>query len=277
MPASVYFDHLAVGVRTWPEGFRRFAAELGGQWSHGGDAGEFAPCQLLYPRGINVELIAPGSAADGFMHRFIERAGPGPHHITFKVPSLDAALAEISALGIGVLDGHNRHPYWREAFLHPKQCGIGTLLQVVQSDDALVLGLARTPPPDGFPAGPRRPAGRAARSVAWVGLTVESIERARELFTGTLHGAVAEDGRGWLRVTWGPGRDLLVRSGDAAPGGASLWGGCDPGVAHVVFGGDRLTVRQLESGEVPVEPMPFDEATAVPVWLAADVAHHRVP
>ena len=140
MPASVYFDHLAVGVRSWPDGFRRFAAELGGQWSHGGDAGEFAPCQLMYPPGINVELIAPGSAADGFMHRFIDRAGPGPHHITFKVRSLDAALEEISALGIGVLDGHNRHPYWREAFLHPKQCGIGTLLQLVQSDDAQVLG-----------------------------------------------------------------------------------------------------------------------------------------
>jgi Glyoxalase/Bleomycin resistance protein/Dioxygenase superfamily len=275
MPASVYFDHLAVGVRNWPEGFRRFAVDLGGQWSHGGDAGEFAPCQLLYPRGINVELIAPGSAADGFMHRFIERAGPGPHHITFKVPSLDAALAEISALGIGVLDGHNRHPYWREAFLHPKQCGIGTLLQLVQSDDALVLGLARTPPPDSFPAGPE-PARKPARSVAWVGLTVESVDRARELFTGALHGTVAEDGHGWLRITWGPGRDLLVRSCDAVPGGASLWAGRDPGVAHVVFGRDQLTVRQLESGDVLVEPMPFDQATAVPVWLAAGVAADRV-
>lgn len=275
MPASVYFDHLAVGVRSWPDGFRRFAAELGGQWSHGGDAGEFAPCQLMFPPGINVELIAPGSAAGGFMHRFIDRAGPGPHHITFKVGSLDAALEEISALGIGVLDGRNRQPYWREAFLHPKQCGIGTLLQLVQSDDALVLGLARTPPPDGFPAGPG-PAATPARRVAWVGLTVESVGRARELFTGTLHGAVAEDGPGWLRITWGQGRDLLVRSGDALPGGAPLWAGRDPGVAHVVFGGDELTVRQLEAGQVPVRPMPFDEATGVPVWLADGAVADRV-
>jgi catechol 2,3-dioxygenase-like lactoylglutathione lyase family enzyme len=275
MPAPVYFDHLAVGVRNWPEGFRRFATELGGQWSHGGDAGQFAPCQLVYPPGINIELIAPGSAADGFMHRFIDRAGPGPHHITFKVQSLDAALEQIAALGIGVLDGANRHPYWREAFLHPKQCGIGTLLQLVQSDDAVVLGLARTPPPDSFPA-ELGPAGKPARGVTWVGLTVESVDRARELFTGALHGTVAEDGHGWLRVTWGPGRDLLIRSADAVPGGTSLWAGRDPGVAHVVFGGDQLTVRQLASGAVLLEPMPFDEATAVPVWLAADVAADRV-
>jgi catechol 2,3-dioxygenase-like lactoylglutathione lyase family enzyme len=275
MPAPVYFDHLAVGVRNWPEGFRRFATELGGQWSHGGDAGQFAPCQLVYPLGINIELIAPGSAADGFMHRFIDRAGPGPHHITFKVRSLDAALAEISALGIGVLDGANRHPYWREAFLHPKQCGIGTLLQLVQSDDAVVLGVARMPPPDSFPAG-GPPAATPERSVAWVGLTVESLERARELFTGALQGTVAEDGHGWLRITWGPGRDLIVRSADAVPGGTSLWSGRDPGVAHVVFSGGQLTVGQLESGAVLLEPMPFDEATAVPVWLAADVAADRV-
>ncbi|MGD0700830.1 MAG: VOC family protein [Trebonia sp.] len=275
MQASVYFDHLAVGVRSWPDGFRRFAAELGGQWSHGGDAGEFAPCQLMFPPGINVELIAPGSAADGFMHRFIDRAGPGPHHITFKVGSLDAALEEISALGIGVLNGHNRHPYWQEAFLHPKQCGIGTLLQLVQSDDTLVLGLARTPPPDGFPAGPG-PAGMPTRGVAWVGLTVESVDRARELFTGALHGAVTEDGHDWLRITWGRGRDLLIRSGYTVPGGASLWAGRDPGVAHVLFCGGELTVRQLESGDVPVEPMPFDKATTVPVWLAADVTADRL-
>jgi hypothetical protein len=33
-------------------------------------------------------------------------------------------------------------------------------------------------------------------------------------------------------------------------------------------------VRQLETGDDLVEPMPFDEATAVPVWLA-DVAADR--
>jgi catechol 2,3-dioxygenase-like lactoylglutathione lyase family enzyme len=272
MPASVYFDHLAVGVRNWRDGFRRFVGELGGRWSHGGDAGEFAPCQLLYPDGIKVELIAPGSAAGGFMHRFIERSGPGPHHITFKVSSLDAVLDEVSALGIGVLGGRPRHSFWQEAFLHPKQCGIGTLLQLVQSDDEALERVTRTsPPPDSFPAGPQR-AAQPAGGVLWVGLTVESLERARELFTGALRGAVAEHGHGWMRATWGPGRDLLVRSGGAVPGGASLWAGSDPGVGHVVFGRAPLTVGQLESGDAQLGPMPFDAATAVPVWLSADAA-----
>jgi hypothetical protein len=97
----------------------------------------------------------------------------------------------------------------------------------VQSDDAQVLGLARTPPPDSFPAEPR-PSANRPRSVAWVGLTVESLDRARELFTGALEGIVTESGHRWLRITWGHGRDLLVRSGMPSPA-ASL---CGPGATR---------------------------------------------
>lgn len=262
MPGSVIFDHLAVGVRSWDEGFRRFAGQLGGRWSHGGDAGEFAPCQLIFPGGFAVELIAPGSARDGFMHRFLRRSGPGPHHVTFKVPSLDAVLGDLAALGITPLGGRTHLPFWQEAFLHPKQCGIGTLLQVAQSEDAVIRGYA-TPPPGGFPA-----VQEPARSVAWVGLTVESLGRARELFGGVLAGDVTEHDDGWLRMTWGPGRDLLVRTAAAAPGGGALWAGDDPGVAHVMFAPAELTVMQLQAGEPVARQLPFDEATAVPVWLA---------
>jgi Glyoxalase/Bleomycin resistance protein/Dioxygenase superfamily len=266
MSASVTFDHLAVGVRSWQEGSRRFARELGGQWSHGGDAGEFAPCQLVYRHGIRVELISPGRAADGFMHRFIERGGPGPHHLTFKVRSLPAVLDEIARLGIGVLGGRTELPFWQEAFLHPRQCGIGTLLQLAQIDDDAMSKIGRgTPPPDGFPVDQE-----PARAVAWVGLAVESLDRARDLFAGALQGDVTEDDEGWARITWGPGRDLLVRSPGAAPGYAALWTSDEPGVAHVVFGPAEMTVNQVECGDAQVHPMTFDEATAVPVWLVAD-------
>jgi methylmalonyl-CoA/ethylmalonyl-CoA epimerase len=266
MSASITLDHLAIGVRDWADGFRRFASELGGRWSHGGDAGQFAPCQLLYPGGIAVELIAPGGAPDGFMHRFIARSGPGPHHITFRVTSLDAALTEVSALGIDILDAGLDLPFRREAFLHPKKCGLGTLLQLVQFDDEEERAAHRSPVPASFPAGP----GEAPpRSVAWTGITAESLGHARELLAGALGGAVTEDGPGWLRVSWGPGRDLLVRSGAATPGGAALWAGPALGVAHVVFASGPLAVGDLESGAVPAEPMPADEATGITVWLAA--------
>ena len=133
----------------------------------------------------------------------------------------------------------------------------------------MLRALHSTPPPASFPARPD-PAGVPPRSVAWVGISVESLDRARELLAGPLGGTVAERGPGWLRVSWGPGRDVLARSGSAIPGGGALWGGQPPGVAHVVFAPGQLTVSQLESGAVRVEQMPPDEATGIPVWLVAD-------
>ena len=110
------------------------------------------------------------------------------------------------------------------------------------------------------------------RSVAWVGVTVESLDRARELFTGPLRGTVTERGPGWLRVTWGPGRDVLLRSGTAVPGGPVLWDGQQPGVAHIVFAPGQLAVSELESGAARVERMSLDEATRIGVWLVANGA-----
>jgi len=267
MSASVAFDHLAIGVRCWEDGFRRFATELGGRWSHGGDAGEFAPCQLQYSGGIAIELISPSGSPGGFMHRFLERSGgPGPHHITFKVGSLDSALADVGALGIDSLDPGLDLPFRQEAFLHPKRCGLGTLLQLVQFDDVMFTIARDTPPPAGFPAGPPS---LSPWSVAWAGITVESLSQARELLAGALGGTVTEGGPGWLRLTWGSGRDLLVRSGAAVPGGAALWDGPAPGVAHVLFAPGDLAVSQLESGAAGAKRMPPDEATGIPVWIAA--------
>jgi methylmalonyl-CoA/ethylmalonyl-CoA epimerase len=76
MATSISLDHLAIGVEHWPDAYPRFVADLGGRWSHGGDAGGYAPCQLSYGDGMRLELIAP-SSADGFMRRFLERSGPG--------------------------------------------------------------------------------------------------------------------------------------------------------------------------------------------------------
>jgi hypothetical protein len=118
---------------------------------------------------------------------------------------------------------------------------------------------------DGF----RRSVDQApARSVAWVGRTVESLERACDLFVGALAGEVTEDGDGWARITWGPGRDLLLRSPGAAPGDAALWISDELGVGQC--GPADLTVPAPESGDV--HAMPFDEATVVPVWLVAEPA-----
>jgi hypothetical protein len=268
MAASIALDHLAIGVERWADAYPRFVADLGGQWAQGGDAGGYAPCQLTYGHGMRLELIAPTSA-DGFMRRFIDRNGPGAHHLTFKVPSLETTLADLAGLGIEPLGGRTDMPFWREVFLHPKLCGVGTLLQVIQVDEGFPS--AQTPAPDGFPAalGPQR-------SLSWVALTAGFLPDARALFAGALGGTVTDSGDHWMLFGWGTGRSLLVRDGNAAPGGRQLWTGSPtPGVAHVMFGPPDLCPHQIAginsgagvNSAAGASRLAHDDLTRIPVWV----------
>jgi methylmalonyl-CoA/ethylmalonyl-CoA epimerase len=207
---------------------------------------------------MRLELITPGPGGDGFMRRFLDRSGPGPHHLTFKVPSLDDTLGEMAERGIGTLGGRNDTPVWREAFLHPKQAGLGTLIQLAQTNDALIatmMGPQVTP--DGYPAVPGEQA-----SIAWIGLAVESAPTARELLTEVLHGEPADGGPGWARLEWGTGHALVLRDGSAAPGGPGLWPEGRLGVTHVMFGPAGLAPGAR------CQRLADDPLTGVPVFVA---------
>jgi methylmalonyl-CoA/ethylmalonyl-CoA epimerase len=251
----IYLDHLAIGTERWADGYPVLAQRLGGRWSHGGNAGEFASGQLAYHDGMHLEVISPGSAGPGFMRRFLDRSGPGPHHITFHVPSLDTALADVAALGVTTFDGLVA-PFRREAFLHPKKAGVGTLIQLVEEDHELVLGLTAGPPPEGFPVDLPDPA-----DIAWIGLTADSVDFAEALFAEALEGDVAEAGQGWRLFSWGPQRRLLVRQSPAEPGAAQLWT-VPAGVAHLAIGPADASPGRLDD----VQPQDYDPRVGLRVW-----------
>jgi methylmalonyl-CoA/ethylmalonyl-CoA epimerase len=79
-----------------------------------------------------VELLAP-LTPDGPIARFLDRRGPGIHHICYRVPDLDAALAACRAAGYRLVDevprvGASGH---RIAFVHPKATA-GILLELTE-------------------------------------------------------------------------------------------------------------------------------------------------
>lgn len=268
MPSDrVWFDHLAIGVERWPDAYPRFVRDLGGRWSHGGDAGEFAPYQLTYGHGMRLEFIAPGSV-DGFMRRFIHHRGPGPHHITFKVPSLDRTLHELAGLGIDTLGGRTSMPFWQEAFLHPKRTGVGTLIQVAQTDDTYLNRIDRSGPPDGFP-----PALGEPRSISWVALTVERIATAEPVFADVLGGEIVEQGERWRLITWDEGHSVLLReAGGDLPVALARPPGDAPGdalgVGHVLFGPAELRVKDLDPAAITA--LPPDRRTGTLILIAND-------
>lgn len=79
-----------------------------------------------------VELIAPLDAESGLL-RFLERRGPGLHHLALRVPDVAAAIAALSERGatfVGEAPRPGRGGS-RIAFVHPSFTG-GTLLELVE-------------------------------------------------------------------------------------------------------------------------------------------------
>jgi methylmalonyl-CoA/ethylmalonyl-CoA epimerase len=76
-----------------------------------------------------IEMIAP--AGNDALGRFLDKRGPGLHHICFEVDDLPAALAELKAAGVRLIDeaprlGARGHLV---AFLHPASTG-GVLFEL---------------------------------------------------------------------------------------------------------------------------------------------------
>jgi len=80
----------------------------------------------------DVELLEPVSA-ESPVAKFIEKRGPGIHHVCYRVPDLTAALAACRAAGYRLVDdvpragAHGK----RIAFLHPKSTA-GVLIELTE-------------------------------------------------------------------------------------------------------------------------------------------------
>ena len=80
-----------------------------------------------------LEPATPGSPID----TFIERRGPGIHHVCFATPDLDAALARCRAAGVRLIDDVPRigAEGKRIAFVHPSATG-GVLVELTEMESA---------------------------------------------------------------------------------------------------------------------------------------------
>lgn len=79
-----------------------------------------------------VELLEPRDP-NGPVAKFLARRGPGIHHICYRVPDLDVALAACRAAGYRLVDDPPRIGAGgrRIAFLHPKSTA-GILLELTE-------------------------------------------------------------------------------------------------------------------------------------------------
>ena len=166
-------------MERWSDAWPRYAVELGGQWNSGGLNIGFSPAQLHYANGGRVEILQPWHPEDNpFLRRFLDRHGPGPHHLTFKVPDLASAIEDARQAGFTPVGVDLSNDDWKEAFLHPRQA-TGIVVQMAQASH-----LWQSPPPEGFPA--VRP--ERAASLVRVTHAVAELDTGLALFEGLLGG-----------------------------------------------------------------------------------------
>ena len=79
---------------------------------------------------VDIELLEPADPSSP-VTKFLAKRGPGIHHICYRVPDLDAALARCRAAGYQLVDETPRRGAGgrRIAFLHPKSTN-GILLEL---------------------------------------------------------------------------------------------------------------------------------------------------
>src|SRR3954452_18856232 len=93
VPTVIELDHLAVATERITDLWPRYAGDLGLTWVGMGPDVGFSFGQLRFGNGRRLEMLEPlDDGQDDFLRRFLDRSGPGPHHMTFKVPSLTAML-----------------------------------------------------------------------------------------------------------------------------------------------------------------------------------------
>lgn len=87
---------------------------------------------MLYAGDTRVELIEP-TAADSPIQAFLDKRGPGIHHLAFTVEDAQESIDHMTARGLPLLDRKPRPGAHgtKVAFVHPKGLG-GVLAEIVE-------------------------------------------------------------------------------------------------------------------------------------------------
>ena len=115
-------DHIAIATRSIAEAARFYTEGLGLTLSPVEEVADQKILAAFVRVGdVKIELMEPTSP-DSPISGFLDRRGPGLHHVCYRVDDVDAALAELKGQGVRVLDETPRAGAHgaRIAFLHPK-------------------------------------------------------------------------------------------------------------------------------------------------------------
>ena len=131
-------DHIGVAVEDLDSAIKLYERSFGMELAHRETVeSQGVEAVLLDVGDGHVELLAP-LGPDTPVGKFIARKGPGIHHVAYAVEDIDAALEQVKAAGLKMIDEEPRTGIRRSrvAFIHPSSTG-SVLTEIVQpADDA---------------------------------------------------------------------------------------------------------------------------------------------
>jgi methylmalonyl-CoA epimerase len=132
-------DHIGIAVEELDAAIALHEGAYGMEVVHRETVAEQGVEAVLLDVGENhVELLAP-LGPDTPVGKFLAKKGPGLHHVAYRVADIDAALGELRAAGLRLIDETPRTGIRssRVAFLHPSATG-GVLTEIVEPAEVRV-------------------------------------------------------------------------------------------------------------------------------------------
>lgn len=130
----IRFDHISMAHTDHKAQYKKlaqlfgfgFLSEFGGSdgWEFSGSLGS------IIGTNVHFEIIEP-SHPGSFVKAFLDKQGPGLHHVAVEIPNIEETVAELERLELIPFGGITDDGFWRFTFIHPRQSG-GILWQLFQ-------------------------------------------------------------------------------------------------------------------------------------------------
>lgn len=126
-------SHLGIASPSLAEAMAGLERIFGIQAEHLEEVADQKVRTAFYPVGESTLEYLESTDPDGPIGRFLQKRGPGIHHLAFEVDDVDAAVAELLAKGVRMVDRAPRPGAHgnRIAFIHPAETG-GVLVEICQ-------------------------------------------------------------------------------------------------------------------------------------------------
>jgi len=126
-------DHIGIAVRDLPAALAFYRDALGLEVEAPEEVATQRVRAHFIPVGESALELLEATADDSPIARFIEKRGPGIHHVTLRVDDIDAALAQLKVRNIRLIDETPRPGAEgaRVAFIHPASAH-GVLVELKQ-------------------------------------------------------------------------------------------------------------------------------------------------